>query len=44
MKTTKFSYEEPRVEWHEVMVEQGFVLSDGSIDDMESGDDWNPVE
>ncbi len=44
MKTTKLTYEEPRVEWYEVMVEQGFLLSDGTIDDMEPGDDWNPAE
>lgn len=44
MTTAKFNYEEPRVEFYEVEVEQGFLVSDGSINDMEPGDEWAPAE
>ena len=44
MKTTKLTSEEPRFELCEVVVEQGFLVSDGTIEDMEPGDDWAPAE
>ena len=45
MNTPKKQYEMPRVELCEVIVEQGFLLSDNnSIDDMEPGDDWSAAE
>ena len=44
MNTPKKQYEMPRVELCEVIVEQGFLVSDGSINDMEPGDDWSPAE
>ncbi len=45
MKNNQMKYEEPRIEWSEVLVEAGFAVSEGfGNGDGRPGQDWDENE